>query len=942
MWCPPTPPQDKNDIYIDYSLTLLYEHEIIPESRLPAVYVKKDYKRNRTEAGFFGDGVRRPLKIRKDENICPPRSLFDRPSPALAKLRRDLKLQRYRGIFNSMQLPVLKPQQMPIKPLVEPEGMAEWYIYEDMAILKVIQNLQGLPLNLMILSPGHTPNWDLVSDIVNQSSRTYRSPKQCRYRYEAVIIPREEGKLLETPIKKQKQKSKNPLKNLNKNSVRSMRTSQLFSSDTNSSFCKLARIKIDNVKTAFSKKQPQLKQVLVNPTMKNPKNAALLAEFGITNYDNPPSPLEIAARRVERMTKEKQKNAAIQQTQDTNQHHMAQQQQQQPQQPQQQPQAQQQPQLQQLQQSQQQLQQLQQQQPQHQQQIQQHIHQHQIQQQQQSLGTAPIQQTTIVVQQQPQQNVSGVTALLQSSPRISGHTVNLTQQGAQQIVKLTSNQQSNQGINVSNQQQAQQIISQHQPGTVSVVLTTPVTTMSSGVQMAQPHIVSLHQSNIINNSSAIVHQTSVGTLVQTLATQSLPQVVSVSQLANVISTASLSSGQQMGTINQAGLRTQRIVAAPGGTLQEVVLHQRPGGQNPSVVSVSGLGGQPLTQAQLQAQLRLSMSGGQQVSGILTKSIPVNTVMSTGKPTNSPQIQFYRQPIRQQVKVLHTTNPGGGTAVVQTVGGQTALVGPTGAILQGGIVQASNIGQTQGGQKVTVASMVPNVSVVGSTTIPSNVTSVATVQVAPGHPSAQFLKQVQGNKSTITRQVSDTTMQVLMKRQMLTQQSNLTNKPQILSHQMFTPANIQVQQAGTSGQQQITTLVKTTGGATSGTVGMTLAQVKGNPQIKATMANPNQIRQMHLQQQIALAQQRKNSGNMAKLSQVAGKGVIPTQLIVQNQKSLPGTVTVQQIQQVMRQPGTLATTGQIVLGKNMAGRVIPVSVTSQPRQQTIQVCEFFLC
>ena len=62
--------------------------------------------------------------------------------------------------------------------------------------LQAVQNLFDVPLNLMIVSPAHTPNWDMVADVVNSVSRVYRSPKQCRHRYETVIIPREEGRIL--------------------------------------------------------------------------------------------------------------------------------------------------------------------------------------------------------------------------------------------------------------------------------------------------------------------------------------------------------------------------------------------------------------------------------------------------------------------------------------------------------------------------------------------------------------------------------------------------------------------------------------------------------------------------------------------------------------------------------------------------------------------------
>lgn len=215
------------------------------------------------------------------------------------------------------QQPLTNAQpQIQTKPLVEPEGMAEWAIYEDAAILNVIQNIQGLPLNLLLLSPGHTPNWDFVADVVNQISRVYRPPKQCRYRYEAVIVPREEGKLIENP-KKQPKKSKNPFKPPSPpKTIRALRTSQLFINDNNNAFTKLMKSNFDFIKAAYMKRAPQLKQILVNPSMKNPKHAAVLSEFGVTNYDQPLSPIDIAARRAEK-NKERNRNlpGSIQQQQ---------------------------------------------------------------------------------------------------------------------------------------------------------------------------------------------------------------------------------------------------------------------------------------------------------------------------------------------------------------------------------------------------------------------------------------------------------------------------------------------------------------------------------------------------------------------------------------------------------------------------------------------------
>jgi E1A-binding protein p400 len=548
MWCPPTPPQDDNDIYVDYSLGFMYEQEIIPESQLPAIYVKKDYKRSRTDAGFFMDG-RRPLKMRKEDNFYAPRSLFDRPSPALAKLRKDLKVQRYKGIFRSLQIPGLK-QQMPVKQLVEPEGMAEWSIYEDMSILNVIQNLQGLPLNLMLLAPGHTPNWDLVAEIVNQTSRSYRSPKQCRYRYEAVIVAREEGKLMESP-KKQK-KNKNPLKSQSVKSSRSMRTAQQFGNDNNSSFSKLLRIKFENIKLAFLKKAPQIKYPQCQPLIKNPKHSAVLAELGITEYDNPPTPSEIAARRFERYTKEKQKTAASQATQEV---------------PSSSPQ-------------------------------QSATQQTPAQTQQQPQQPAPVQQqqqqtTAIVVQQHQQQNQntsgSPMATIVQGSPiqvsrTIAGNTVNITHtQAGQQIVKALSSSPSTQQnllsgtvqqitVATSQHQQLQQLQQQHQQSnTVSVVLTTPITTMSNvqvHQQQQQQQIVTIQQQQpqqMVNTSGTLLAQATSGgnnSYVQTITTtQSIPQMVSVATV-NVITTAGLQTNP-MTTLSTTSLRAQRIVTAPG-------------------------------------------------------------------------------------------------------------------------------------------------------------------------------------------------------------------------------------------------------------------------------------------------------------------------------------------------------------------------------------------
>ena len=147
----------------------------------------------------------------------------------MLKVRREGKDQK-KNFSLKQQVPFAKPLPSLAKPAMEAsQDNPEWLISEDWALLQVltliilnkwlqfqiwtfsvvhmsillfisqaVKQLLELPLNLTVVSPAHTPNWDLVSDVVNSCSRIYRSPKQCRNRYENVIIPREEGKVTAT------------------------------------------------------------------------------------------------------------------------------------------------------------------------------------------------------------------------------------------------------------------------------------------------------------------------------------------------------------------------------------------------------------------------------------------------------------------------------------------------------------------------------------------------------------------------------------------------------------------------------------------------------------------------------------------------------------------------------------------------------------------------
>lgn len=617
MWCPPTPPQDGNDIYIDHSLSLLYDtHNVMDEGDLPAIYVKKDYKRMRTDDGYFIDG-RKHFK-RKEDGYVPPRSLFDRPSPALAKMRKDAKQQRNRGLIRSMPMANIK-QQIPMKPLVEPEGMPEWTIFEDRAILNVIQGLQSLPINLLVISPGHTPNWDLVADVVNLNSRTYRSPKHCRWRYEAVIVPREEGKLIDSP-KKQK-KTKNLLKATLKNS-RTPRTAQLYLNDNNSSFIKLTKMKFDNIKSAMLKKQPPLKKY-ASVNQLNQKHLSCLSELGIVNYDMAQSPIDIAQRCYDRLIQDRNMQAQkIEQIQS---------------------QAQQSP-----------------------------IHQNTSQTQ-----ITSIPQTTIVVQQPGM--VAGASpshtvqtgqqqiALVHQGQRIP-QTINLSPaQGSsqQQIMKAIvaspggGHQQALltgiiQQINPSQIQNSQSNLIQ--TSSVSVVLTSPPTTTVTSVQ---PQIVSIQPT--VATSTPIVSLP--GSIVHTQAGQG--QLVSVAQLGSTSLTA-----QPIGTSPQ--IRQTRTIP------KEVIFQQRPGTQSPTVISLSGLNAQGLnatlrfTPNPNQTGLRTIAGGDKQqiVQGKRYEIVPAPQFQITTIPPGQP---------RQKLRILQTgpfTQAGTAQTTLATSNtvGQTMQVG----------------------------------------------------------------------------------------------------------------------------------------------------------------------------------------------------------------------------------------------------------------------------
>lgn len=891
MWCPPTPPQDdESDLYIDYSLRFLYNTgSVMDDAQLPAIYIRKEYKRMRTDDGFYIDG-RRPLKMRKDDGYVPPRSLFDRPSPALAKMRKDLKQQRNRGLIRSMPMANFK-QQIPIKPLVEPEGMAEWLIFEDRAILNVIQNLQGLPLNLMLISPGHTPNWDLVADIVNQTSRTYRSPKHCRWRYEAVILPREEGKLLDSP-KKQK-KNKALLKTSMKNS-RTPRTAQLYQNDNNNSFTKLTKMKFDAIKAAMVKKQPHLKKYMGN-TVLNQKHLPVLAEMGIASYDMPLSPIDIAQRCFERLVQERNINQQkIEQqvklqtkSQSSGSKTQLMSDQLSPMHIQQQaspiPQASPQPQT--------------------------------ISQMTQQATIVVQPSGTIVTSQQSQQQ--GITALVHGS-QIQAQRINLTPSGSaqqsQQIMKAivaspSTGQQTTlltgiiPQIHINQQSMQNSQSNLIQTSSVSVVLTSPPTTVTS----VQPQIVSIQPT--VATSTPIVTS---GSIVQTINPQQVgSQVVSVSQLA--IGSTSLTPNPQATAISTTSQIRQRSVS-------KEVIFQRPGQQNPTVISLSGLTGQGLTQLQ-NATLRFTSN---YQPNQLRAATPDQKVVTGGTKrfelVTTPQFHIYgQQQVRQKLRFLQTG------PINQAGSPQTTVVSSSSGVAQTVQVQSGS------GQKITVATINPT-SQAGTVQQTQSVSegniesqqqgsSSVTVQVGCGpQQRAQFIKQV-GTTQTIGQ---GNQKLVMLQRELPQQFKSLTTPTQIA----YAPSgNLQLQQASgsTSGGQQITTLIKTSAPSGITTVaGTSQINMKLSP-VRAGLAQNPTVRQVAIPQTMTMSTlqgARKTTPKVARIAQVT-----QNKLILQQGKEEGKYIDVRSI----KSPAGIFLSN--------SSNVIPVSV-SQTRTETLQVIQFF--
>ena len=307
-----------------------YSKQIIPENQLPPVHVKKEKKTGPTpfdarvicapmspptlsgqmSPSSMGSDVTK-TKIKREDlpSSAPPKSLFDRPRPMKMVPRRPMGGLQPSPFHSSHLGPGSGSASgagsfQPLRPL---DAGPEWTIQEDWALHQAVTSLQDLSLATVSTGghSGHIVNWDLVSDMVNAVSWCYRPAKQCRARWEASLVPREEGRItMDNTPKKMKKDKKLGINKMDKKallpSANAMKTAALYRNDNNNAISTTFSSRFETIKAIANKRTPTTTPLLVNPTLRNPKHAAVLAESGV-DYESPVSPIQVAANRAERI-----------------------------------------------------------------------------------------------------------------------------------------------------------------------------------------------------------------------------------------------------------------------------------------------------------------------------------------------------------------------------------------------------------------------------------------------------------------------------------------------------------------------------------------------------------------------------------------------------------------------------------------------------------------
>lgn len=252
MWCPPTPPSGDGDVYCEPWARPLYRAGAAPDALLPAPH--------RREPRAPRDRRARPTAPRAPP--APP-SLFERAG-ARARAPHHPHPPAPRRAPPSQHPPPLQP---------------EWTPAEDAALRRALR-LQRAPPDP---PPALATNWDWVADLVADVARAYRSPRACRDRHETLADPeRARRRHRRPPAARRRPDDERPRPPLTR---------------------------LEAMRDATERRRDAPKRRLDEPPPRNPKHAQLLAEHGL-DYDAPPAPQEVAARRADRIAREKLKAAA--------------------------------------------------------------------------------------------------------------------------------------------------------------------------------------------------------------------------------------------------------------------------------------------------------------------------------------------------------------------------------------------------------------------------------------------------------------------------------------------------------------------------------------------------------------------------------------------------------------------------------------------------------
>lgn len=219
--------------------------------------------------GAAPDALLPPVRWR-DPRVRSPR----RPRPAARAAPAPPSLFERAG---SRPRPRARPAPAPLRDHAPPP---DWAACEDAALRRALR-LQRLPADP---PAALAVNWEWLAELVNEVARAYRSPRACRDRHDALADPeRARRKHRKPPPARRRADDEAPRPPLHR---------------------------LDAMRDAAERRRAAPKRRLDDAAHRNPKHAALLADHGV-DYETPPTPMEVATRRAERIAKEKLKAGGV-------------------------------------------------------------------------------------------------------------------------------------------------------------------------------------------------------------------------------------------------------------------------------------------------------------------------------------------------------------------------------------------------------------------------------------------------------------------------------------------------------------------------------------------------------------------------------------------------------------------------------------------------------